>query len=75
MNKRYIMNDARRRRKLFKYVQIIIKAVKITRMSIFNQLTLIFNESNVKFQRDVSKFNDELNLNSFLQIMKNKKKI
>ena len=48
-NERYIMNDARRRRESFKYAQIITKTIKIIRMSIFNQLTLIFNELNMKF--------------------------
>ena len=49
MNEHYIMNDARRRRELFKYIQIITRTIKIIRMSIFNQLTLIFNKLNVKF--------------------------
>ena len=73
--KRYIMKNARRKKKSLKYAYIIIKVVKSTIMNIYFQLWLIYHDLNTKFRRDVRKSNEHIDLNVFLHEMKKIKKI
>ncbi len=44
------MNDARKRRKLREYIDVIIQAAKLTELDSKNyQIILIFNDLNLKF--------------------------
>ena len=70
---RYIMKNVRRKRELIKYALIIIKATKIIDMSIFNQITFIYNKIKLKFRRDLFKSSKNFIMNSCLQKLKNKK--
>ena len=72
---RYIMKDARRKREFIKYALIIIKTIKTIDMSIFNQITLIYNEIELKFRRDLSKSSKSFIMNSCLQKLKKIKKL
>ena len=70
------MKNVRRRRELIEYAQIFIKAIKSTSMSIYNQFFLIYNNLDFEFQRNFKKrFDENINLNTFLNMLKNKKKI
>ena len=72
---RYIMKNARRKRKLMKYVDIITRVIKITNMTIFASIYLIYNKLNLEFHRDLSKSTKATIMKIFLQNMKNNKKI
>lgn len=69
------MKNVKTRRKLIKYVQIIIKIVKSAKMSIYNQIYLIFNDLNVEFQKKLDTSTKTTDLNAFLQNLNLKKKI
>ena len=75
IKKRYIMNDARRRRELNEYAQIIIRAARSAEMSTYNQIYLIYNGLNLEFRRDLHISSDVIDMHSFLNELKNKKKI
>ena len=66
LRERYIMKDARRNREPREYAQMILRAAKSVEMiSIFNQLYAIYNELNVKFQRNLMKSIQDTIVNSF----------
>ena len=73
--KSYIMKDDRRRRKFSKYAHVIIKTAKFIVMNVYSQLWLIYNDLNIEFRRDVRKSIEHIDLNVFLQEMKNVKEI
>ena len=76
LRERYDMNDARKNREPRKYAQIIIRTAKsIEIISIFNQLYMIYNELNVKFQRDLVWSTQDTILNSLDQQLNDNKKI
>ena len=70
----YIMKNTRRKREFMKYAFIIIKAIKIINISIFNQITFIYNEIKLKFRRDLFKSSKNFIMNSCFQKLKNNKK-
>lgn len=72
---RYIMNDARRRRKSIEYAQVITKVAKSTNMSIYNQIYLMYNKLNLKFRRDLNLSTKATDMNSFLNQMEAKREI
>ena len=72
---RYSMKNARRRRELTKYAQVITRVARFVDISIYNQIFLIYNELDLEFRRDLSLSSDSTNMNTFLTQMKNKKKI
>ena len=69
------MNDARRKREFMKYVFEIIKAAKITKTSIFSQITMIYIDLKFEFQRDMIKFIEIIIMNDCIQKLKNNKKL
>ena len=75
IKKRYIMNDIHRRRKLNEYAQIIIRTVRSTEMFIYNQIYLIYNDLNLEFWRDLHTSFNIIDMHSFFNELKNKKKI
>ena len=72
---RYIIKNVRRKRESMKYVDIITRAVKITNMTMFAQIYLIYNELNLEFRRDLNKSTKVIIMKIFLQNVKNNKKI
>ena len=74
IKKRYIMNDARRRCELNKYTQIIIRAARSTEIFNYNQIYLIYNDLNLEFRRDLHTSFNIINMHSFLNEFKKKKK-
>ena len=75
IKKRYIMNDARRKRESFKFVQMIIRAIKFIEMIIYSQIYFIYNDIKFKFRRDLTKSTKNMTMKIFLQKLKNNKKI
>ena len=75
IKKRYTMNNVKRKREFMKYAHIITRAAKITDMIVIVQIFLIFNDLNLKFRRDLSKITNNITMKTFLQNMKNNKKI
>ena len=75
IKKKYTMKNARKHRKLFEFVEIIIRDVKSTMMSVFSQIYLIYNELKLKFRRDLIKSTKNTTMNAFLQKLDDKKKI
>ena len=75
IKEKYIMKNVRKRRKSIEYAQIIIRTVRFAKMSVYNQVYLIFNDLNVEFQKNLDMSTDTTDLNSFLQKLDLKKKI
>jgi len=76
IKERYIMKDARRNQESCKYAQIILRAVKSTKLNfIFNQLSIIYNDIDLKFQRNLMIFTFVIKINDFLCDMNNRKYI
>ena len=73
IKKKYTMKNARKHKKFFEFVEIIIRDVKSTMMSIFSQIYLIYNELKLKFRRDLIKFTKNITMNAFLQKLNDKK--
>ena len=69
------MKNVRKHKKFFEFVEIIIRDVKSTIMSIFFQIYFIYNELKLKFRRDLIKFTKNITMNAFLQKLNDKKKI
>ena len=69
------MKDARKHKEFFEFVEIIIRDVKSTMMSVFSQIYLIYNELKLKFRRDLIKSTKNITMNAFLQKLNDKKKI
>ncbi len=76
MKEKYTMNDARRRRKSREYVKMILRAAKSAELiSEIRQIFLIYNEIDVKFQRDISMFKANIKLNNFLTDLDDRKNV
>ena len=76
LKKRYTMNDARRHREPREYVVKILRAVKFAELeSMTNQMTIIYNELDVEFRRDMTKSSNVLFIDSFLREMNDAKEI
>ena len=73
--KRYIMKNARYRRKLMKYAHVITKTAKVINMNVFFQIYHLYNSLNFELRRDLKKLIDDITMNVFLQNMKKNKKI
>ncbi len=70
------MNDARRRRESRKYVEVILRTAKsVELISKISQIFLIYNEIDVKFQRDISMSKADIKLNNFLTDLNDRKNV
>ena len=72
---KYIMNDACRKREFIEYAQIIIRATRLIEMSIFSQITFIYNDIELKLRRNLVKSIEFTTMNVFMQKLKNNKKL
>jgi hypothetical protein len=76
IKEKYIMKNARRRRKSREYAEVILKAAKSTELtSEINQIFLIYNEIDVKFQRDILMSKIDTKLNDFLTDLDDRKNV
>jgi hypothetical protein len=76
IKKKYTMNDVRRRRESREYADVILRAVKSADLiSKISQIFLIYNEIDVKFQRNLSMSKFDTKLNSFLTELDDKKNV
>lgn len=75
VKEKYSMNDVRRRRESREYVDVIFRASKFANLiAEISQIFLIYNELDVKFQRDITMSKIDTKLDSFfieLNDMKN----
>ncbi len=70
------MKNVKRRRKLRKYVEVILQAAKSTELiSKISQIFLIYNEIDVKFQRDISMLKADTKLDNFLTDLNDRKNV
>ena len=69
------MKNVRKHKKLFDFVEIIVRETKSIMMSIYSQLYLIYNELKLKFRRDLAKSTKNTIMNEFLQQLDDKKEI
>jgi hypothetical protein len=73
---RYILDDVRRRRESRKYADIIMRAEKSAELSSKSHLImLIYNDLDLKFQRDILMLELITNIQNFLQCLDDKKNI
>jgi hypothetical protein len=73
---KYIMNDARRRRESREYVDVIMRIARFVELDIeAHQIMLIYNDLNLKFQRNVSMSELTTKIQNFLQCLNDKKNI
>ena len=70
----YTMKNVRRKRESMKYALEIIKTAKIIEMSMFSQVTLIYIDLKLKFQRNMTKSTEITTMNDCVQQLKNNKK-
>jgi hypothetical protein len=74
--KRYIMNDARRRRESREYASVIMKTARSVELrSKFHQVMMIYNDLNLKFQRNIFMLTLITQIQNFLQHLDDKKNI
>jgi hypothetical protein len=67
MKKKYTVKDAKRKRKWREYAEVILRAAKFVELiSKISQIFLIYNEIDVKFQRDILMSKVDTKLNNFL---------
>ena len=69
------MKHARKYKKFFDFVEIIVREAKSIMMSIYSQFYFIYNELELKFRRDLTKSTKNTIMNEFLQQLDDKKKI
>ena len=69
------MKNVRRKRKLMKYVYVITRTTKITKIIIVVQIFFFYNNLKLKFRRNLIKSNNITTINVFFQNIKNNKKI
>jgi hypothetical protein len=73
---RYIMNDARRRRESREYANVIMKIARSVELkSKSHQIMMIYNDLNLKFQRNISMLTLITQIQNFLQHLDDKKNI
>ena len=75
IKKRYTIKDARRKCEFIKYIYVIIQIVKIAKIIIYAQIFFFYNDLKFKFRRDLTKLTNNITIKTFLQNMKNNKKI
>jgi len=76
IKERYIMKDVQHHQESCKYAQIILRAVKSTKLNfIFNQLSIIYNDIDLKFQRNRMISTLVIKINDFLHDKNNRKYI
>jgi hypothetical protein len=76
IKKKYTMNDVKRRRKFRKYADVILRVAKFADLtSKINQIFLIYNEIDVKFQRNLFMSKIDIKLNSFLINLDDRKNV
>ena len=73
--KKYNMQNARANKKSREYAQIMLRVERFVELSIYNQLLTIYNNINIEFKREIFKLESNTIINSFLTLLKNKKKI
>ncbi len=74
--KKYTMNDARKRRESREYANVIMRAAKSVELeSKEHIIMLIYNDLDLKFQRDISMSPLSIKLAKFLQSLNDKKDI
>ncbi len=74
--KRYIMNDARRRRESREYANVIMRTARSAELeSKTHQIMMIYNDLDLKFQRDISMLTLIIQIQNFLQHLDDKKDI
>lgn len=70
------MQNAQRRKEFRKYAAIVFKIVKSTELDfVANQIAIIYNKFDVKFQRNLIKFFNVISLNAFLRNINDCEKI
>ena len=74
IKKRYIIKNIRQKRKSLKYVHIIIKTTKFTKMNFFFQICFIYNDINFEFRRDLNDSSKSHVIMIFFLVLINKKK-
>ena len=76
IKERYFLKNARRHRESREYAQIILRAVKSAMMIfVYNQLFLVYNELDVKFQQHLIFSTFETTIDSFLDQLDMKREI
>ena len=73
IDERFNMKNVERNRESKKYVQIIIRVDKSTKLSIYNQMFQIWNDFDIDFQLHVACLVFTTNLNDFLLKFDNRK--
>jgi ribose 1,5-bisphosphokinase PhnN len=76
IRERYIMNDARRRRESREYVSVIMRVARSTELEFeAHQVMMIYNDLNLKFQRNILMSTLTTQIQDFLQHLDDKKDI
>jgi hypothetical protein len=76
IKKKYTMNNVKRRREFREYVDVILRVAKFADLiSKISQIFLIYNEIDVKFQKNLSMSKIDIKLNSFLIDLDDKKNV
>jgi hypothetical protein len=76
MKKKYTMKDVKRRRESRKYAEVILRAAKFAELiSKISQIFLIYNEIDVKFQRDIFMLKKNTKLDIFLTNLDDRKNV
>ena len=75
IKKRYIVENVKNQRKFRKYALIILKIAKSTNFVVADQITMIWNNRNVEFQRNIYRLNKSTILNYYLNSLNEFKNI
>lgn len=76
VRERYILNDARRRRESREYAEVIMRAARSIELDFSNhQILMIYNNLDLKFQRDIVMSSLTTSMQDFLQQLNDKKDI
>ena len=75
VSEKYTMKNVTNEQKLRQFAQIIIKATKSAELFVYNQLQIIWNVFDVKFQRNIFMFKTFITFSDFFIAMNKRKKI
>jgi hypothetical protein len=76
VKEKYIMNDVKRRKESKKYAEVILRAAKSTELiSEISQIFLIYNDIDVKFQRNIFMSKADTKLDNFLTNLNDRKNV
>jgi hypothetical protein len=76
VKEKYVMKNVRRRRESKEYADVILRAAKSTELiSEISQIFLIYNEIDVKLQRNIFMSKANTKLNSFLTNLDDRKNV